>query len=635
MSSILPKGKTQFTDLIGRPLAAGQVFFYDPGTQNKKDTWQDAAMTIPNTNPVILDARGEATIWGEGTYRQMLFQRVLLGGYILIWDTIVSSSVTESALAGADGAALIGVPGGGTLADALSLNLNHVADSIAALRAINHTFYGRAFITGYYNAHDGGGGAYQYDPDDTTSVDNGGTIIVATDGARWKLAAWTPISLKQFGAKIDGTTADDTAVMNAITNAVDVYHPGGACLVGPLVFTGLNSHRLSGVSRRESLFKLASTGTMFTFSNCQDMQVVNIGFAPNGTIANANGMQFDTGSNVNTVDRCQFADFSLVGFALMGTVDTPLSSNTVTNSVFLGCGVNSFLSEFSNDFFYHNNQFGVTETGVVPQIGSYLLSSGAGTYTENYHWNNSVGFRLENSHYNRIEVNRFEESKQQGVFMTGCTRTIFSGNTLHTNSEQTFGTYDNAYFTNCDTLIVSGNNSFDFNAGTTAHRYAFFFDVGCTSVEIKGNSCPQGWTIAPFGFDPSLASTKLQGDVVQCGVTGGSAIPANETTFFGAGVSSFNVDAVSITSGRQCQLYRISVAADTAPGLGETFAYTLCKNGAATPTVLTITGASSFATEIIQNGMTLLESDSYCLKLVTSAAAGAAFHRASFSQVDY
>lgn len=109
MASILPKARTQFLNLLGRPLVGGKVYFYEPGTETKKDTWQDEAMTIPNTNPVVLDARGEATIWGAGEYRQIV--KDLLG--ITIWDGIVSDVTQDiediaTNLAAADGSSLVG-----------------------------------------------------------------------------------------------------------------------------------------------------------------------------------------------------------------------------------------------------------------------------------------------------------------------------------------------------------------------------------------------------------------------------------------------------------------------------------------------------------------------------------------------
>ncbi|MGK4845988.1 hypothetical protein, partial [Salmonella enterica] len=45
-------------------------------------------MMIPNSNPVVLDARGEATIWGTGVYRQVL--KDAQGN--TIWDVVSESS---------------------------------------------------------------------------------------------------------------------------------------------------------------------------------------------------------------------------------------------------------------------------------------------------------------------------------------------------------------------------------------------------------------------------------------------------------------------------------------------------------------------------------------------------------------
>lgn len=127
------------------------------------------------------------------------------------------------------GAALIGFDGD-TLADFFLSKNNRVVDSIAALRTISKTTYTRAFVTGYYAAGDGGGGPYYYDSTDTTSTDNGGTILVAADGGRWKLQYTSSVSVKQFGAKVDGTTDDTNALSAAVTWAKANGHP---CLTIP------------------------------------------------------------------------------------------------------------------------------------------------------------------------------------------------------------------------------------------------------------------------------------------------------------------------------------------------------------------------------------------------------------------
>src|ERR1700733_15751533 len=72
VATILPPAETTFFDANGNPLSGGSVTFYIPNTTTFKTTWQDSAETIPNTNPVILDATGKALILGSGSYRQVV-----------------------------------------------------------------------------------------------------------------------------------------------------------------------------------------------------------------------------------------------------------------------------------------------------------------------------------------------------------------------------------------------------------------------------------------------------------------------------------------------------------------------------------------------------------------------------------
>lgn len=87
MTGLLPNAQQQFCDSNGQPLAGGSVWFYVVGTTTPKTTYQNQALSVPNTNPVILDSAGRATIWGSGAFRQIVND---VNGN-LIWDGVTAA----------------------------------------------------------------------------------------------------------------------------------------------------------------------------------------------------------------------------------------------------------------------------------------------------------------------------------------------------------------------------------------------------------------------------------------------------------------------------------------------------------------------------------------------------------------
>lgn len=63
MAVLAPQPKAQFFDASGSPLVGGKVFTYAAGTTTPLETYTDETGTTPNTNPVILDSRGECNLW--------------------------------------------------------------------------------------------------------------------------------------------------------------------------------------------------------------------------------------------------------------------------------------------------------------------------------------------------------------------------------------------------------------------------------------------------------------------------------------------------------------------------------------------------------------------------------------------
>lgn len=58
-----------FNDKCGKPLRGGRVYTYEVNSLTPKNTYIDSKLTIKNTNPVLLDYRGEAEIFLDGLYR--------------------------------------------------------------------------------------------------------------------------------------------------------------------------------------------------------------------------------------------------------------------------------------------------------------------------------------------------------------------------------------------------------------------------------------------------------------------------------------------------------------------------------------------------------------------------------------
>lgn len=70
--SLFPNPKFQTYDSNGDPLSGGKLYTYEAGTVTAKRTFSDKGLSTPNTNPIILDSRGEAIVYGSGDYKFIL-----------------------------------------------------------------------------------------------------------------------------------------------------------------------------------------------------------------------------------------------------------------------------------------------------------------------------------------------------------------------------------------------------------------------------------------------------------------------------------------------------------------------------------------------------------------------------------
>ena len=96
-TSLSPTPKLQFFDLNGAPLSGGLLYTYAAGTTTPLASYTDSTGLIANTNPIVLDSRGEANVWLSGAiYKFALYT----SAGVLIWtvDNINGSTFSVNAV---------------------------------------------------------------------------------------------------------------------------------------------------------------------------------------------------------------------------------------------------------------------------------------------------------------------------------------------------------------------------------------------------------------------------------------------------------------------------------------------------------------------------------------------------------
>lgn len=138
--------------------------------------------------------------------------------------------------------------------------------TIALLRAATSATLtlGVVFVEGYYANADMGGGLFELSSTDTTSADNGATIIVDASSRRWYRFLFGPLSIKQAGAKGDGTTDDTTAIQAAITLGGPLYAPAGSYVISGQLTLNTFGQILQGAGKLKTFFLINALGSGFT-----------------------------------------------------------------------------------------------------------------------------------------------------------------------------------------------------------------------------------------------------------------------------------------------------------------------------------------------------------------------------------
>jgi len=106
MAALSPVPKLQFFDANGEPLVGGKLYSYAAGTTTPQATYTDAGGVTANPNPVILDSRGEASVWLSTPLYKL---KLATSTDVEVWTVDnVGGNVTLSDLAAPNGSSLVG-----------------------------------------------------------------------------------------------------------------------------------------------------------------------------------------------------------------------------------------------------------------------------------------------------------------------------------------------------------------------------------------------------------------------------------------------------------------------------------------------------------------------------------------------
>ena len=193
-----------FTDL-GIPLTGGELYFYEPSTLIPKDTYSNAALSIRNTNPIVLATNGSPAvdIWLSGVYRVRLFDE----DGNLQWDKDPVGGDSGSLIAYSDWANGIEYPVGEIVTG--SNGRYYVAilsPNIGSNPISSPIYWTETRLLRVYN------------PNETYAI---GVVVQTSDGYLWKAKALTAGSAPALGSAfwepaVDGL--DELRLLAAPTN---------------------------------------------------------------------------------------------------------------------------------------------------------------------------------------------------------------------------------------------------------------------------------------------------------------------------------------------------------------------------------------------------------------------------------
>jgi hypothetical protein len=230
-------------DNLGFPLVGGQLFTYAAGTSTPQATYVDSTQTTQNTNPVILNFRGECFLWLNPLLSYKFVLQDALGN--LIWS--------EDNIQGAIGVSSNIVP---STTNTFTLGTPTIS-----------------FANGYF----GPNAVPVFDPVSGNIGYYARTAAEIAASVTPVNYAYAPYDLRRYGADPTGVVPSDTAMGSAISvcNVGGVIRaPAGTYLFNnPIVITGKSGITIEG-DGCETI--VAGAGTVFKYTGATSTNFIQI-----------------------------------------------------------------------------------------------------------------------------------------------------------------------------------------------------------------------------------------------------------------------------------------------------------------------------------------------------------------------
>jgi len=495
----------QFTDL-GALGVGMRLYTYIQGTTTHKIAYTDQAGTISHTytsdgsggSYIALNARGElpAPLY------------LTAGSYDLALKTATGATVwTRRAdpvyadLAATTGAALVGYDGS-TAADAL--NALRLAD-YTALRA----YTGSA--NSVYVRADGVAGFFRYDSTDTTSADNGGTIIVASNGKRWKRVYDGPANLLWFGVDRSGVTDGSTGIQAWLNLRGDLYAPSGTFKFSVILVVYGNT-RIEGAGPGVTIFKWygATSGNIIQDSSRVTSTDINLNIELSDFELDCNTYAVGTTTGINfwRVGKSKFHNLYIhdcgaslfnYGVSHADTVDIEITKCRLSNAR-TGDGVQGYGRRVS---LRDNYAYNIGDTAYAVLGDASAVTNPTSAFIPDVVHDNCVAEGTYNDSGVYVGTGRVE----QLGFAAGPAYAIGAQARIVMQNCKAFHLYTNAWFIVFDGLWLEGN---DFRAHANTLTGGVRLD-GVRKAKIQGNDFELSF--ASGGADYSALLLKAQRNI--------------------------------------------------------------------------------------------------------------------------